>query len=1626
MLRENAFLFSSKKIEKNKEKEVIKVPDESNNFEVAKLKVRQPVIGMVEDKKKETWITKEEGGYERKKVLVEKDFTQEVQDQIDYYSRTSEIESEGERVKILQDIADKMTAGLGFGVKVVILAKGEEERAFIFPEGTIMISQSILNTCTGLDHVAAIIAHEIMHFKNKTFENTISHNDALSELSIGALHETVADLSGVSLAEKAGFNTWAVAEKMDELEGRGLKHQEGGVRAAQVVGGHLVVDRETSEKDITPVPDILRREIRKKNLEIIREAIKEFNFEQFKEILPKLHPRDLYSVIYELKREIDFYPFIHHQEEQGDKRARSRKEKDSQALRQEFIKIFNDFFNFSLDLIEGRIPSETDPVERSSFLYSLTSRILGGSENWWILDRKHPLDGKDAVINIMKKLDQEPEMGNFSELNRNIFSVENAVETKQSSFFESLKPFDEKRFSAKTSLLLLSEDDVLDILEEIVKSQEGKDPYKIISMQKIFFFIEEYLENKYLFQKEKDKDVNVSSKDQERIRNFFRQAYERKLVLDKQWLEGNRNNIPENGYSIGLYVFHQTEYRVKHQNQKLLFKIAQEFAREKEDEERTTISEEDIDNFFLDLERIINKEQSQPYGEEDKTIKSLSQKLNKAIIDNPGLNREKLYGYIEKRIDQFDFSGVALGVKEFLKTNKANQRKNQPSSEELKLIKFIYKMNFALMTLGTQFEGYKKIEEITRTSGIDWQDYDFGEMQTLFKPVLASLNNSNAVIFFPQKGYSSVYTSFPGDKWENLNKKYSAEEIKAEEKRRSVRRFEAISQLSFIRDMVEKMDKPKSDNLSELEKEWKKFLVGFGLLGGGEKVSNYEKDKINLFNGNLPWLIFSEKFRSKAMELIRKALEDEEKIPEVYEFVNQMIPDSEFRRNFLREIRKKYLISEDAGLEEKTDFLLKHIEDVGLEGARIVGDQVNTFKEYEKFSQKTESSFEKYLSGENSVEKIWALDLISSYFSREWEHVFESCSLDKKTRSRVSEDLASFYLTKSDMADLSTGKNGERVFSKNKNIKTLREIISILQNLNEAERIGIVLKALAGKNGAFSNAKNREKLGELLIVSLGTNNRFVAEFLKAACRKGDRKLLSFPVAKMVSGLLFRGLDVKEINVNKLKKRMLIERRYTVTEKIVSKVKAQGFVEVMLGNQGDIQYGHNYGDNQSDLLVVKAREMDGQYKELERIFKEYFENKKRAEEGNNKEEEPEIDPSIEAMIRACENSAIAVRSLQMAVQIMKFSPSVEKRLSRCLDSNEAVDKITFWKNLKKLSEGDGEDGEEIRSFLDKVSRIGKKAGGGSMFTTHFAEMDNNGKKENVVLKMLNPNTVKFIVESYKLFQDSLDEVIKNSKGEDKRSALLGKTLLALAKRWCLADINYADFLKDDSEFRTVIDKFNQQAGREAFYAPEVKFESRKLKSEQAVSGTTLNRFLNDESNSAEDKQKAVSGLDGFFAHQFQDSSAFEDENSEKYYRDHSDPQTGNYMVDNSSGEIKTGVIDRNMYLRLSQREKDVFARLFKDDAKSGKIFLSEFLDLVLDSGKERGVNKQSIKRNILFKVGWEKIKGGSDNFSLLRRAMACLAENDYDIPLAYWLTIRNIKATKELALKYELKHAGKKI
>lgn len=194
-----------------------------------------------------------------------------------YYSRTRKLEVGTERTAVIQDVLDKLTAGTNTKTRAVIMNKGRDG-AFVTPDGTVFVSQSMINRLSTLDELAAVLAHEVGHL---IFETSKKQLNTPYHTGTGWVHESACDTIAPALLEQTGFNSRAFSRAILKVSGfeRGVIHQGGLTRASESETTHLLIDRRTSDQEEVPIPPSLiplrKWERERTNVEIVNHMIYE-------------------------------------------------------------------------------------------------------------------------------------------------------------------------------------------------------------------------------------------------------------------------------------------------------------------------------------------------------------------------------------------------------------------------------------------------------------------------------------------------------------------------------------------------------------------------------------------------------------------------------------------------------------------------------------------------------------------------------------------------------------------------------------------------------------------------------------------------------------------------------------------------------------------------------------------------------------------------------------------------------------------------------------------------------------------------------------------------------------------------------------------------------------------------------------------------------------------------------------------------------------------------------------------------------------------------------------------------------------------------------------------------------
>ncbi len=1532
------------------------------------------------------------------------EYDKHLQHNFDYLAATRDLEIDSDRTRLIQaEIVDKMVpVEADIKTRVVIMRKGEGPEVFAAPDGTIFVSQSILNLVDNLDELAAVLGHDISHLLLKTsIKIAQKEREEESTLGISWMHEVSCDQVAIALLEKADFNASAfsnVIEKVSESgrDGKGNKVQQSGtMRATQSFAGLGVVDRKTSSNEFTPLPDDFREPFKKTNLELF-ESIPDFHSltpDHVEAFAGKLHPEDLEGIYQKLttrkfdrnkKQSVMSEAMLTMEAEITNRIVELGYTKEQAQLFELFMK----YYPYDRDTKEFyflKTPAdfvdfcEALPGFNNSDLFNRIYKDVFNKESLWF-NRMN--DERDDVFS------------SFGEKSYKFDAVEFFFKGIEREFYDIDLDQDGEGIPIDRKSLI----EGLRKLSEIGNLvYNGSEETEII----IARYVYDYFLN---LPKKESREINPDE-----IMEFLGEVKD--------------TNVYIGGSHIVRYL-EQSAPHGEELNETMLALIARvkEFYGIKPPKEREKIKFEfsDIDKIFEVLSG--GKNDGDKAFALDKFVELFLHFAREQDLD---VEQRKLFAdYVLNKIYELNL-GTNFPISEFLKdpskyiinrldseksgaanVNSAHKYKSAPENREIdeKYVKFHLATFFSSVFFredGEEFYSY--LNDISQRSGIDFS--------SLSKIELANLCRN---IFFMQDAAGNLDSDFFGSdvgfKIYNGNFYFKLED------------YTRLFEVPFMKALAESAFDFRADSFSEFidkSREMSSLVLPY------MNQDLHSTGEADIYGDSFAAVILGRELRYVADTLLMNDIPDSD-LRYLAEFLQTHYPGQE-RDLLIKFINKKYLASPNVSLEEKVDYLAYNIENLGVEGLIQVAEQVDNVADFRNFKNKTRHEIEKYLNGSGKEMEIDAADFMTSYFLKHFGHLFDTAIDTDQNKIDVSTDLAGkwfqYYFGKHKRFYPPEYREDEKRFEINGGyyrdlFMSVRDHFGSQKDSINSKRAVLALKLLIDEGGGLTTPENRDQVAEYITKALSIDDAFLREVVNAAALESDAKLVSFPAAQILAPLIFRALDVGSIDPEKVADVDIpiniddFTGEIYYSKKLKDIFPERDIAHITSSITRDIKiFGPNYAGHTQSAIFSLAQESDLLYEQFRAKLKEIF--------GDLEEAPISVEPGIElplateALIRAVEVSgAIGVRALQLTSQFEDLPPVLERRLAQSFDSNHGMEKLRFWINLDKLAS----ENPEIEEFVKRIS-LGNYLGGGSLQTTYQARhVSEDGIESDVVLKLKNPNVEHFVDEVYESSRKTLERVISDSI--DPRSVKYAKTglmLLDLSRAWCKADIRTTNYEELDDRFRSTIESFS--ANDYQVYAPERVLTHPKLKVEALGEGPTANKYLQDEAVASDDKREVVARLARFFLHQLEDP-AFVNENGEDVYLLGSDPHVGNFLV-GENGEI--GVIDRDYYLEFSKPDIDLFNKLIYGSSSAD--FAQAFVDRLLDINKVRGISKQVQKTKILGKLGIQKAKGESDNMQLLRTILSEFISADMEVPVEIRVMVRNIEAFKKLCKKYSLDLSG---
>lgn len=1531
-----------------------------------------------------------------------------LQKSFDYHSRTGDLEIGTERTRrIEEDILGPSNKLKGIKTRVVIMRKGAEPNAFVYPDGTIFITQSLLNQMQNYDQLAYVLGHEVGHLINKSSYKIQEADGMLASRATKWVHESACDNFATDFAEDAKFNSMEGRRAIYGIAGtnRGDEHQSGLARSTQVIGKHGAIDSETSNLVLKPMPDMLKGEYRRTNLEIAQElaypkGVKAGLLERFtgdreaglRMVVEKLHPEDLDTFYRDLNLKWDFGGA-----------ERTALKVCNKIIMESLVKK-----GFSLDEAKVFILIQGDGSRghnKSSYLFEqnigeldkIAKTVSGLSTNRGrfeemtkgvfgrlpAVNSDMPVDPKYRILTAIKDLLYDPNYGKKD---------------------LSLGYTNHGLFSRETYGITADEKSILKFIQDIAQirsAYEGSDEGKNYLLNKgVTGVLQGYIDNGALEFATRRKE-NLKSEDMVRL---FEKVKGLGFSLDTYLMERNYAEASTRQDS-------GTQLRAANK-QVVLEAYKDVFFSEK-------ITRENIDNFFktLSLER-----QKTGYDDVDNAkliagfIDNCRQTFHRSANETP--ESLEAINYISNKIDGLDFNtnvdvrsalsnlsnfrvgyaGLIGGSGDTYRQYEEGEIRDQNFDREV--LKFNLKMYVGLNLFRGDSESlYKYVTDAMRKiPGTD--TLDSVQLVNLCQGLFQATNNSGS-------GKNSI-----------LFGKNEAVRID-DSVRCRITDYESLMKLPLMARIGELGLPVAGNNIEELAGNTQELLNRVCFAIGS--------DNKNLFSDNFVNVVVGKSIRQGFEEILSKGITENE-YDSLFQFVSDYMPGSPEKGRLLRTINRKFLSSESVTIDQKTDYLVRSFDSIGPEGMLIVANQITDLETYKRFRGKVEGKIDDYTSGKGAVKGAYVGDLASSALASHFDDLLNTARADSRFKKESTTALAvSWFSTVFSPHVKASSIQPVLGYDKDKGrfilddyrrpiFQSLKDVISSAKDLGPVSRFGLIFKALTEQGGAFSSPESRKKLAKSIKESLNMPAGYLDDVVTSACERGDASLMILPVAKMLSPLLFEGLDMNSVDISKVSKvegarHLMDSTPGMVHAKVGDHFSEADISRVLNSSTRDLSFFGPQYRNQPDSLASRlTQESNLSYEQIETLLRGYFPEE--SSEKNKVLETPGVPAHIEAVIRGLEASnALAVRGLQLSNQFADYAEPIRQRTARSLDANAGMNKLVFWENLYKQAERDSSVAQQLERFT-----LGEYAGGGSMQTTYKGKYRlDSGEEISVVLKMKNPNAEAFVGETYKTAVDVLTPIANKKLGG--KSAEYARTTLEvidMARDWCLKDLADPTFAVDDDAFGQVIDSYNSQQGRDTFYKPERVYLHPKILIETEARGRTLNKVLNDPAVDPEIKKGLIIELDKFFAHQMK--------NDREERLIHSDPHAGNYMVTWEGGSPKIGVIDRHMYLKQKKEDVESLERLIKNGNDND--FVYGFIDRVIDLNRDKVTTveaeyriAQSAVSSIALEYGKQRISGNVNRQTLMTTMLRTLKKSGMTIPLELRLMVRNITATQEQSRRF---------
>src|SRR3990167_7491557 len=1356
-------------------------------------------------------------------IKANNDFTNQTQK---YLAVTHETESGSERTRILGQYAKKMLQGEVYkgDVQVVILNRGLTEKGFILPDGTIVLSQSLINRSGSFSAALGIIAHEVAHLINGTYVSRES-------ISTEWVHELGADAEVSRLLDKVGINT-LVAHDFFERQAKeslnqrtDLGHQSPLMRASLPLIEHQFINRKFSSADIIPLdkvalPDgetisFYKQEIKPTNREIAEmwpEGLVEGNAA---ELLDKLHSQDLCQLL--------------------DNGCFSRGDlKDSEAFQQALTEFLRKRTT-DVDLL---------PLDQDSLLLTM----WWGNERW----RQHAFSNHtyQDYLKILKHghtIDPKQWRG----MNYRIFGVyaRDNWPGDWDGLYARQTDIDAACEGQITFLInqgvAIKENTFLEIIEAYVEfTRQDKDE----QFGKYWWHVDPIISTYIAARLFDPKTQRVDQKElrqllQKIAKTGYSPASDTWLLLENalgthQIFRNKKGDIDSDRVTqltkdqlepIFLEVFGVNLYKEQLESEPAFFSLEQ-------------------------VSRILNsifseKEVHVLYRKFSNLRRLLYSNIQLAESHPLATEIRKHYApiitYLREQVRSADFTGLDFDPQ--IETERETSTlfsldekgKVLPSSLKMRLEAFI--ANLEVDTYPS-FKAYEEKRQVMVDSLHYMEKHYCSDFDRL------SLND--------QIWHVLNFSYWFGDQTLYMGEKLATSPL----------------HLSFQKKLEHTYQIESFVALDQALADYNERIDHAHYLG---MHSHYRSKKI--FSSNLAGLIFYPFFEGKFIDFLHQDIDSEVLPAAIQAFENivsgigggiDMTDASPDLSRKIHDLRLAYIISAESNPEKirsRMDYFLDNYHKFSYSDLLVLMKQVKHYDDAKYFFDQIGLQRMAVLRGDENSWKLDALaigDLVVSLF-KDKQLVVGTIADDPLSKLKYTTDLAKTWLgtfiakIKTDDTKPSSGIQFDRQlrkviidpFRERDRFRTVKDVIQGLQGLSEGAKKGLMMRLLLDSDGLLATTEKRQWLADLVVKSFNIEDDFVKQVAKGLIIEGKPSLVGLGLSQLLGPLLFSGLDLQAINYTRINKEFYKrgsafsgKPEYSYLPNLFSESR-DNIVEI-----GSILRGKTGLEALSKLYQASTSHLRRLHQWLEAYTSNFNLTQKYQEV--EAAEQSGLSPRTESFIQGIESmGSLFVRSLQIAQLVYDFEPKLAKRLSNAFDRMQPTDEFKLWLNLHKEVEDDksGDAETSLSLFVgEMLDTIDEFLGGGSLASAYKVSLTPKGIKKlgvkTAALKMYTANAAAFVDISYDSTIAALRYAEKHGNEQTKKHAQLAQIVLGVARHWSKAD------LKDNKPqwgaiLRQAIKAISEKIDKPIITAkPLFATPDNHIRVEEYLAGSTLNRYL----------------------------------------------------------------------------------------------------------------------------------------------------------------------------------------